>query len=97
MPPVHGKNTRLFMGAHNMGRHMTSASTGSERDTAETTVFEQDWKTYVPGHRDATISGEGVTDTDIAQGIKATLDTNDRQVWQHYPTGDAAGALGIGM
>lgn len=94
---THGKNSRVYMNGTNLSDYMRSIQVSAELDTAESSTFGADWKQYVRGLRDATISGEGIFEATPDGAIMASLDTATKSVWQTYPGGDQAGASGRGL
>lgn len=94
---THGKLARVYMDATNLSDYMRSVTVSAEIDTAESSTFGADWKQYVKGLRDATISGEGLFEATPDAAIMAALDSATKSVWQSYPAGDAVGASGRGL
>lgn len=68
----HGKNTVLFYNGADLTSYFNEASVSQDVETAETTAFGQDAKTYITGLKDGTISGSGMFDGD-SQAIDVTL------------------------
>lgn len=94
---THGKRARVYMDATNMSDYMRSIEVSAESDTAESSVFGADYKQYVNGLRDATLSGEGILDA-VQDGIaNATLGATSRSTWQAYFAGDTIGLRGRGL
>lgn len=94
---THGKLARVYMDATNLSDYMRSIQVSAELDTAESSTFGADWKQYVKGLRDATISGEGLFEATPDAAIMAALDGATKSVWQSYPAGDTVGAGGRGL
>jgi hypothetical protein len=62
MPFRHGKNTVLFVNGADLTRYFNEASVSQSVETAETTAFGDDDKTYITGLADGTMSGSGMFD-----------------------------------
>lgn len=62
MPFRHGKNTALFYNGANLTSYFNEASVSQDVETAETTAFGNDAKTYITGLKDGTLSGSGMFD-----------------------------------
>lgn len=58
----HGKNTALFYNGANLTSYFNEASVSQDVETAETTAFGNDAKTYITGLKDGTLSGSGMFD-----------------------------------
>lgn len=58
----HGKNTALFYNGADLTSYFNEASVSQDVETAETTAFGNDAKTYITGLRDGTLSGSGMFD-----------------------------------
>lgn len=97
---THGKQARLYAGLLNLSPYFHTAGASGSVDTAETSVFGDDDKSYVVGLDDATISGEGYFDQDAA-GAGTMLNTNlgsaTKTPWSLYLAGDAIGNRGVGV
>lgn len=72
MPAVHGRKTRVYLNAYDLTGFYRKAESELTRETAESTVFNLDDKTYLPGGRDATLSMEGIFDGAV-DGIEEVL------------------------
>lgn len=72
MPFRHGKNTAVFYNGADLTRFFNEASVSQDIETAETTVFGDDAKTYITGLKDGTLSTSGMFDG-VAGGVDATL------------------------
>ena len=58
----HGKNTAVFVDEFDFTTYFNDATSTSNIDTAETSAFGTDAKTYIVGHTDGTISLSGMFD-----------------------------------
>jgi hypothetical protein len=58
----HGKGTNVWVDAVDLSAYFHSADFTADVDTAETTTFTNDWKTFLPGLAGAEISLEGYFD-----------------------------------
>lgn len=94
---THGKAARVYLDAVDMSDYMRSASFSSDADTADSSVFGSDDKSYVTGMRDATFSGEGILDQVQDAAVIPVLGSADRSVLQYYPKGDTIGNPGRGL
>jgi hypothetical protein len=56
----HGKNVRVFIDEFDFSTYFNDASNSTSIDTAETSAFGTDAKTYITGHTDGTISLSGM-------------------------------------
>lgn len=61
---VHGKSSVVLFNATNLSPYLNSASTTNNVETAETTAFGNNSKTYIIGLKDGTISLAGMFDGD---------------------------------
>lgn len=69
---IHGKKTVVLYNGANLTSYFNEATMNNSVETAETTAFGNDAKTYITGLRDGTISANGMFDG-VAGGIDATL------------------------
>lgn len=60
----HGKNTGLLVDAANLTSYFNEASASQDIETAETTTFGNNAKTYIVGLKDGTMSLSGMFDGD---------------------------------
>ena len=72
---VHGKNAQFVLGATNISDTLNEISMPREIETAETTAFGSQDKTYITGLSDATVSLSGMFDATVDSAIN-TLITN---------------------
>lgn len=76
----HGKATGVYLAGFNASKYLNSAEISREIETAETTGFESEGKTYIAGLSDGTISVSGLYDgskdaiDDIFEGLIAAGD-----------------------
>lgn len=97
MPAVHGKNavTQLDNGAGtlaNITSYLSKASLERMRETAETTVFGLNDKTYTAGLKDATFSGEGNFDPPLDLILSDDIgDNTNTKTLQYDPQGSTSG------
>ena len=93
---VHGKNAQLVLGATNLSDVLNEISMPREIETAETTTFGGQDKTYITGLSDATVSLSGMFDATADAAIN-TLITNLKSgsiasaSFRFGPAGSAAG------
>lgn len=97
MPFSHGSRARVYLdnGAGTLIEitgYLSSASLDRARDTVETTVFGQNDKTYLPGLRDCTFSGEGKYDPALDDLLNQDAgDMANTKTLQYDPQGTGAG------
>jgi len=72
---VHGKNAQLELEGTNLSNTLNEISMPREIETAETTAFGDQDKTYITGLSDATVSLSGMFDATTDSAI-ATIITN---------------------
>lgn len=75
---IHGKQTRVFLSEYEISSYFNQASMDAAVDTAETSVFNDDDKQYIPGMSGGTLSLSGFfeAETDI-NPLAATTETLD--------------------
>lgn len=95
----HGKAAVVLMSGVNMSNYLKSFEAPQSADTAETTVFNSSGaKSYVPGNKDATLSGEGIFDAaNIDNTLKTALGSTTPKVWTYWPQGASTGSYGYGL
>ena len=59
---IHGKNAVVYQDGNDLTGYLRSLSNSAEVETAESTTFSDDDKTYITGMGDATLSAEGLFD-----------------------------------
>lgn len=97
---THGKDAKIYAGGFNLSAYFNSASISHSKDTAETSVFALDSKTYIEGMRDATFSGAGIFDgsTDaVDPELHSVLTSTAAYVVSYLPQGDTTGLVGYGL
>lgn len=70
MTAVHGSAARLYANGIDLTAFMREAVFGGAADTAEATTWGLYNKVYIPGKTDATLTGEGVWDSDQVNANK---------------------------
>jgi len=70
---VHGKNAQFVLGATNLSDTLNEISMPREIETAETTTFGTQDKTYIVGLSDATVSLSGMFDATADSAISAII------------------------
>lgn len=93
---THGKDAVVYQDANDLTGYLRSLSNSASVDTAESTTFADDDKTYITGHTDATISAEGLFDATFDGNVNTITGSGTKSVWSIYPAGDAAGSAGRG-
>ncbi len=77
--------------------YLSKSSLERMRETAETTVFGVENKTYVAGIKDATFSGEGNFDAALDAILDAALGTDNTKTLQYDPQGAGTGNIRYGV
>lgn len=93
---IHGKAAVVYQDGNDLTGYLRSVSNSAEVETAESTTFADDDKTYVVGMADATISAEGLFDATFDGNLSAITGTGAKSLWSVYPGGDAIGLPGRG-
>jgi hypothetical protein len=89
----HGKKTAVFVGPAELTRYFNEASVSRDIETAETTAFGDDDKTYIIGLKDGTLSTSGMFDGDagaVDEQIATTLGADAADVVTVGPEGPFA-------
>lgn len=73
MPFVHGRRCEVIAQEYDLTEFFRSSSLSADVDTAETSTFRKDWKTFVPGMAGGTISLDGLYDTDRTDELHGYL------------------------
>lgn len=94
----HGKSTRLLFNASDLSAYFRDASASRSVETAETTAFGQDAKTYIVGLEDGTLSASGMFDG--AQGavddvLRTALGGDANDVISVFPEGLSVGKVAL--
>lgn len=99
MAVAHGKQTRIYLNGYNLTGFFRKSSSELMRETAETTVFGLDDKTYLPGVKDATASLEGLFDgaVDGVEEVLLAALAADPTILNILPQGDALGNVAHGL
>jgi hypothetical protein len=91
---IHGKGTAVLFNGHNLSGFFNDAGANRSVETAETTVFGKNSKTYIVGLMDGTISLSGLFDgaaNAVDAVIQATLGTENSGVTTLLYNGATAG------
>lgn len=93
----HGKKTAVLLNGTNMSPFLNEATTTTEIETAETTTFGDDDKTYIVGLADGTISTSGLFDSTAgaSNDVLTGLIAQDDNTFTVFPQGATAGAPAI--
>lgn len=86
---THGKNTSVWWNSADVSGYLDSAGASLDVDTAETTTFGKNWKTYQAGLIGATLPFTGKYDATAGLAIEGQLAT-DSGVLTFCPGGGAA-------
>jgi hypothetical protein len=93
----HGKRTAVFLNGTDMSPFLNDATTTQEIETAETTTFGDDDKTYIVGLGDGTISTSGMFDSTAGASdavITGALGQDDN-TFTVLPDGKTVGARAV--
>jgi hypothetical protein len=93
----HGKKTAVLLNGTNMSPFLNEATTTTEIETAETTTFGDDDKTYIVGLSDGTISTSGLFDSSAgaSNAVLTGLIAEEDNTFTVLPEGSAAGSRAI--
>lgn len=99
MAVAHGKQTRIYVNGYNLTGFFRKSSSELMRETAESTVFGLDDKTYLAGVKDATASLEGLFDgvVDGVEDVLLAALNADPTILTILPQGDALGNVAHGF
>jgi hypothetical protein len=64
----HGKNVNIFINEYDFSTYFNDVSASTSVDTAETSAFGTNAKSYVVGHRDGTVSLSGMFESTVSVG-----------------------------
>jgi hypothetical protein len=93
---IHGKSAVVYQDANDLTEYLRSLTNSAEVETAESTTFTDDDKTYITGQADATLSAEGLFDSTFDGSINAITGSGSKSLWSVYPGGDTVGLPGRG-
>jgi hypothetical protein len=93
----HGKKTAVLLNGTNMSPFLNEATTTQEIETAETTAFGDDDKTYIVGLSDATISTSGMFDSTAgaSDAVLSGIIAQEDNTFTVLPEGAVAGRRSI--
>lgn len=91
----HGRAAEVWLGTNNLSGYLDQADKSTDVDTAETTVFGLNWKTYLAGLIGTTLSISGSYDGTSSTGPAALMETcianGTAWTWKYFPGGSATG------
>lgn len=93
----HGKKTAVLLNGTDMSPFLNEATTTQEIETAETTTFSDDDKTYIVGLADGTISTSGMFDSSAgaSDAVLNGLIGQEDNTFTVLPEGNTAGDRAI--
>jgi hypothetical protein len=93
----HGKKTAVLLNGTNMSPFLNEATTTQEIETAETTTFGDQDKTYIVGLADGTISTSGLFDSTAgaSDAVLSGIIAQDDNTFTVLPEGATAGSRSI--
>lgn len=86
----HGKNTRILVGEKNLSQFFNSADASSSVETADTTTYGDDVRTFIIGQEEGSISLSGLWDGApgaVDEFIKAAIDADTALVYTQGVSG----------
>jgi len=98
---VHGKSIFVMLNGYNITGYLNKIDSPYSADTAETSTFGTENKTFLAGMKDATLSAEGLYDGDVAavdeQLDKILQGANivNNMIW--FPAGNVLDGVGYGL
>jgi hypothetical protein len=96
----HGKNVRIFVDEYDFSTYFNDMSVATTVDTAETSAFGTDAKSYIVGHTDGTISLGGMFEGTASTGTDQHFDQallGNEQLVVIAPEGHALGNRAVAM
>lgn len=98
---IHGKSIFVMLNGKNITGYLNKIECPGNVDTAETSTFGLDDKTFIPGMRTATLSAEGLFDGSL-NAIDQQMNTilAGENVASHitwFPSGNVLGSIGYGL
>jgi len=93
----HGKKTAVLLNGTDMSPFLNEATTTTEIETAETTTFSDDDKTYIVGLADGTVSTSGMFDSSAgaSDAVLRGLIGQEDNTFTVYPEGNTAGRRAV--
>jgi hypothetical protein len=93
----HGKKTAVLLNGTNMSPFLNEATSTTEIETAETTTFSDNDKTYIVGLSDGTISTSGLFDSTAgaSNAVLSGLIATEDNTFTVLPEGSVAGSRAI--
>lgn len=95
MAAKHGKASQVYVGTNEISSYLDQADKSTDVDTAETTTFGRNWKTYLAGLIGSTLSVSGSYDGTATTGPAAIFETciANGTAWpiKYFPGGSASG------
>lgn len=98
---VHGKSIFVMLNGRNITGYLNKIDSPYSADTAETSTFGSDNKTYLAGMKDATLSAEGLYDGDVGavdeqlNTVLSGANTVNNMIW--FPAGNVLGGIGYAL
>ena len=91
----HGRASQTYIGTNEISSYLDQADKSTDVDTAETTTFGRNWKTYLAGLIGSTLSVSGSYDGTATTGPAAIFETciANGTAWpiKFFPGGSASG------
>jgi hypothetical protein len=95
MAARHGKSAEVWVGTNNLSSFLDQADKSTDVDTADTTTFGNNWKTFIAGLVGSSLSISGSYDGTNTTGPASILETcianGTAWTWKYFPGGSATG------
>ena len=95
----HGKDTKVYVNGYDLTAYFKSSGVEGTVEAAETTTFGKVAKTFIPGHKDGTLSLEGLFDG-LANAVDVVLQAAlgvASSIWTILLDTDVIGKRGYGF
>jgi hypothetical protein len=90
---IHGKNTFISVNGIDISDYSNETGFPRTKDTSETTTFNKDGKTYIPGLKDSKLSLKGPFDPALDDVISAAYDSDALIPFVYGPAGNGTGSI----
>lgn len=93
----HGRNAQFFIGSTELTAYLDAADQSIDQDMSETTVFGQNYKTYIAGLLNGSLSLSGSYDGTASTGpiavLRAVQTGGTAWAMKYFPGGSASGQI----
>lgn len=96
---LHSKDAKVFAHGYDVSAYFRSMAVPRQVDTAETSTFGTEAKTFIPGLTEVGLSGDGLWDgaANAVDAVLAALLQGNDKLLAFFPGGDAIGSRGVAM